>query len=130
MSDDYWGLAKAASGGGGFAAVLLFGRWLVNWITGRHDRREARLDAKSQEVDQRWAAYTRRTEDRCAQLEERITRQEAEIEECHRSKRELESRVTRLEGIDLGLGERRQDDQLLRALESKIAGLEKKGGTA
>lgn len=124
MNDEYWGLAKFASGGGGFAAVLLFGRWLVNWLTGRHDRREARLDAKSQEVDQRWASYTKRTEERCEGLETRLAVAEAEVDQCHKDKRALEGRVSALEGFANGMGDRRQESQLIRSLEQRVQQIE------
>lgn len=98
------GLAQTAAGGGGFAAVLLFARWLLDWLTGRHDRREDLLEKKDSALDERWSKYTKKIEERCEKME-------AEVEECHRHKHDLEIRIARLEGFDHGLGDRRQEDQ-------------------
>lgn len=45
---------SGASAGGGIGAVLLGGRWLINWITGRHDRRQDALDAQDSKIDLEW----------------------------------------------------------------------------
>ena len=119
--------AKYAAGGfgfgGGLISVALSLRWLIVWLTGRHDQREALLNAKAEEVDERWAAYTKRIETRCEALEVRVTRQEEEIDDCHKAKRALEERVARLEGYDHGAGDRRQIDQLAQSLDRKIESL-------
>ena len=130
VDDSFWaGLAKFAAGGGGFASVLVFARWLINWLTGRHDRREDLIEQKDAALDERWAKYTKKLEDRCEKLESRQERMEAEVEECHQSKRELESRIARLEGFDRGLGERRQDEQRAASFNDVI-GDRLKGGKA
>lgn len=105
--DNEWmdGIVRTAAGGGGFAAVLLFVRWLLDWLTGRHDRREDALERKDTALDERWAKYTKKIEERCDKLE-------AEVEECHQHKHDLEIRIARLEGFDHGLGDRRQDEQI------------------
>lgn len=97
-SGDLLDKAVQASGfGGSFAIVLVFLRWLLTFVVGRNDRREVALDA-------RWAAYTKKIEERCERMEE-------EVEECHRHKHDLEIRIARLEGFDHGLGDRRQEEQ-------------------
>lgn len=83
---------KVASGGGGFAAVLLSGRWLLNWATGRFDRVQARLDAQSLRNEARIEAFTQR-------LETRLAKAEAEAAQCHRDKRVIEERLAVLEGL-------------------------------
>lgn len=128
VDDSFWGgLAKFAAGGGGFAAVLAFARWLVNWLTGRHDRREDLIEQKDAALDERWAKYTKKLEDRCEKLEARQERMEAEVEECHQSKRELERRMAKLEGFDQGLGERRQEEQRAQSLDD-VLGRKLRGG--
>ena len=122
VDNDFWGgLAKFAAGGGGFAAVLAFTRWLINWLTGRHDRREDLIEQKDAALDERWAKYTKKLEDRCEKLENRQERMEAEVEECHQSKRELETRIARLEGFDQGMGERRQEEQRTASFKDVIS---------
>lgn len=102
------GLAKAGvqagSFGGTFAIVLASARWILLWLTGRHDRREDLLEKKDSALDERWTTYTEKIEARCERME-------AEVEECHRHKHDLEIRIARLEGFDHGLGDRRQEDQ-------------------
>lgn len=120
--DDFWSeTGKTAVGGfgmgGGLALVLYSVRWFITWISGRHDRREALLNAKDDAIDQRWAAYTKRIEDRCATLEDRLEAQESEVERCHQEKRDLENRIATLEGFAHGIGDRRQEQQLLRSAE-------------
>ena len=121
-------MAKIASGGGGFAAVLVAGRWLINWATGRYDRVQARLDAQAAEIDARWKAYTKHTEERCTALLSRCDALEKEVEKCHADKREFEGRIAKLEGFDSGMGDRRSDKSLIAALEHRIAALEKGKG--
>lgn len=121
VDSDFWGvLAKFGVGGGSFAGVLVFARWLINWLTGRHDRRENMIEAKDAALDERWAKYTKKVEDRCEKLEGRCERMEVEVEECHRSKRDLEMRIAKLEGFDQGLGERRQEKQIAQSYGDMI----------
>lgn len=111
---------KIASGGGGFAAVLLFGRWIINWLTGRYDKVQSRLDEEARRIDERWKAYTRRMEERCAAFEQ-------EVEKCHSDKRDMERRIAALEGFDQGIGDRREEQQKIRALEARLIALEARG---
>lgn len=122
MNEDLFsGAAQVAAGGAGLGGGFYMVRWLINWLTGRHDLREAQIDKKDAALDERWAAYTKRMEDRVEVLEGKCTRQEVEIEDCHRSKRDLEYRVARLEGVDQGMGEVRQIGQVKASLDSQIA---------
>src|SRR3546814_5269209 len=57
----------AASAGGGFAGVLLASRWLLNWITGRYDKRAERIDAQDEKVDLQWQAI--RSEEHTSELQ-------------------------------------------------------------
>ncbi|RYG90104.1 MAG: hypothetical protein EON59_00555 [Alphaproteobacteria bacterium] len=47
-------VATAAGAGGGIGAVLLAGRYLINWFTGRIDRRQEALDAQDSKIDLEW----------------------------------------------------------------------------
>lgn len=121
VSDNLWADAvQVAAGGAGAGGGFVFFRWFLNWLTGRHDKREAQIDAKDTALDERWAAYTKKMEERSEKLEGRCGRLEEEVEDCHRSKRELETRIARLEGIDQGMGEVRQIGQRAASLDSQI----------
>ena len=102
---------QAGSFGGSFGFVFLAARWLLLWLTGRHDRREDMIEAKDAALDERWAKYTKKIEERYDTLDERCQRMEAEVETCHADKRDLERRLAILEGFDQGLGDWRQEEQ-------------------
>lgn len=128
MPEGFWSNAGTAFAGMfGVGGGAVFFRWFIDWLTGRHDRRQALLDAQDASIDQRWASYTKRIESRCSELEKRLSAQEAEIDDCHRSKRELERRVGLLEGFSTGVGEGRQNEQRLRAVETIVAHERKDG---
>lgn len=112
--------AQAGGFGGTFAVVLVFARWLLTWLTGRHDRREDLIEAKDAALDARWAKYTKKIEDQYDLVDARCKRMENEVEECHLAKRELERRVALLEGYDNGMGERRQEDQVAASFKNII----------
>lgn len=79
------GAVNAASAGGGFAGVLLAGRWLLNWLTGRFDKRQEMLDAQDARVDQEWRA-----------IRESMR---AEIDALKAAKAVFERRLTTAEGL-------------------------------
>lgn len=108
---------KFGSGGGVFGIVVLGGRWLLNWATGRWDKVQARLDAQAIRNDERMEALTQRLEARCAAAE-------AEAAKCHEDKLGLERRLAALEGYDTGMGEKRGDRALINALVKRVAALE------
>ncbi|QNQ09238.1 hypothetical protein [Sphingomonas alpina] len=62
-------IKAAASFGGGLGVTLYFLRWLVNWITGRLDKRAAQLDAEHASLDGSWKGYRLTLEQRVARLE-------------------------------------------------------------
>lgn len=106
---DVFGQAVAGgfSIGGGVVAM----RWLLNWLTGRHDRREDRLD-------RRWSEFQEAQDKRIKEQDERLNKQsaridtlEADVELCHEEKRDLAARLSRVEGFATGRGEAVQMDQ-------------------
>lgn len=112
MSDGFWGDAiKIFTGTAGLGGGAVFVRWFLTWLSGRHDQRAAEIRADDLAVGQKWKRYTQA-------IEERLDRQEREVEECHAAKRELERRVAVLEGFANGMGDRRQEIQLERAREA------------
>lgn len=48
--------AEVAAGGAGFGGAFAAFWWLINWFTGRADKRQAVLDAQEEKVDQDWRA--------------------------------------------------------------------------
>ena len=109
---------KVASGGGGFAVVLIAGRWLVNWLTGRYDKAQARIDAHAAEIDARWKAYTLRMEERCKAAED-------EAAKCHEDKLALSERLAALEGLGRrDFGDLSGRVQAISALDQRISALE------
>lgn len=92
---------QAAGAGGGFALVILLGRWLLNWMTGRVERREGRLDQQQERIDREWQAIREELEGRITSLEERVHRAEGDLADERRrcddklAKYEAEVRVER-----------------------------------
>jgi len=71
MSEDRLidGAVTAAAGGGGFAGAFLALRWLVNWLTGRMDRRQALLDQQDARIDQEWKQIRDEMKERLDKIE-------------------------------------------------------------
>lgn len=113
-------VAQGSGFGGTFAVVLVSARWLLTWMTGRHDRREDLIEAKDAALDGRWSKYTKKIEDRCDKLEERCLRMEQEVDSCHADKMALERRLAKLEGYGQGMGTRRQEQQISNSLQNLI----------
>jgi hypothetical protein len=67
--DDAITTAAAGTGMGGGFFVL---RWLVQWLTGRLDKRQAQLDAEHGALDKSWEGYRLRLEERATRLEQRM----------------------------------------------------------
>lgn len=58
-------IGAGVGAGGGFYAL----RWLILWITARHDRRVAQLDAEHERLDDGWRHYRLTLEQRVQRLE-------------------------------------------------------------
>lgn len=52
MIDD---VAQVAAGGVSFGGGLYMARWLILWLTGRADRKQALIDEQEAKVDREWA---------------------------------------------------------------------------
>lgn len=63
---------SAAAGGGSFAGVLLFARWVIVWLTGRHDRRQALLDEQDLKQDLAWKAIREELKEQIAGLSKQV----------------------------------------------------------
>lgn len=121
MIDDAVKIAAGAGGFGvAFGTTLAFFRWLINWLTGRHDHREARLD-------KRWSEFMDAQDKRIHEQDERIEKQgqrmdslEKEVETCHEERRNLQAILARMEGFATGRGEARGAEQIAQSLDNMI----------
>jgi hypothetical protein len=89
--------AVGAGGGGGFMAV----KWLLEWVAGRLDKREAVIDAATQNL-------IKGLETRLAGTEKRLTEVEDQLRSCQRQHAESEAKVLKLEALLQGQGEIKQ----------------------
>ncbi len=101
--------------GGGFLAV----KWLIEWVAGRLDKREARIDAGTDKLIQ---ALERQVE----ALSKRLEAVENSLADCQRKHAESEATVLRLQAIIDGKGEIAQRAQAIVAAD-RLAEVREKG---
>jgi hypothetical protein len=101
--------------GGGFLAV----KWLIEWVAGRLDKREARIDAGTDKLIQ---ALERQVE----ALSKRLEAVENSLADCQRKHAESEATVLRLQAIIDGKGEIAQRAQAIVAAD-RLAEVRGKG---
>ena len=101
-------LGLGAGAGGGFYAV----RWFLEWLSGRHDKREAHLDLATENL-------IRALEDRLNAVMTRLDSAESALEDCKRRHAESEAQVLRLEATLRAQGDARQHAQLIIAAEKR-----------
>lgn len=88
--------------------------WLLVFVTGRQDKRQATIDEAQSELIQ-----TLRND--VAELRERVTGTERQLRECERKHAESEAKVMKLEALLAGLGDARQHAQLIVSEEKRRA---------
>lgn len=91
-------------GGGGFYAI----RWIAEWVAGRLDKREAKIDAATDQLIKRMAAQIDTLGGETNDLRTRLGEVEADLRECHRKHAAAESEVMKLNVIIQGMGEIKQ----------------------
>ncbi|KPH66963.1 hypothetical protein ADT71_03605 [Novosphingobium sp. ST904] len=96
--------------GGGFFAV----KWLLEFIAGRTDAREAALDQDTRFVIENLKAEV-------ARLFDRVTTLETEVAECRQAHANAEAKVIQLLAQRQGLGEAREHAQLIVSAERVAA---------
>lgn len=69
MNGSWAELKEAVAAGGGFAGVFLVGRWLINWMSLRIDKRQAQLDAEDAALNMSWKEYRLHLERRMHRVE-------------------------------------------------------------
>lgn len=99
--------------GGGFLAV----KWLIEWVAGRLDKREARIDAGTDKLIE---GLERQVAAQAAQIDaltRRIDGFQTQLDECRRKHAESDAEVMRLKAIIDGKGEIAQRAQAIVAAD-------------
>lgn len=104
LAPNWVGLGAGA--GGGFYAA----RWLLEWFSGRFDKR-------TQQLDDATARLIEAMENRLKELTNRLKNVEGDLDACKRNHAESEARVLKLEALVLAYGEGRQHAQNLVSIE-------------
>jgi hypothetical protein len=97
-----------AGSGVGFSFLMV--RWLANFIAGRVDRKEDRVDAGMRRLLEDLQGEVGRLKEECASLREGLA-------DCHRKHFDSEEEVARLRGLMQGYGDARQLAQLNSAAD-------------
>lgn len=116
-------IALGAGGGGGFYGL----KWLIQWVTGRLDRRQQNLDSQQDALNSGWAEYRHTLEETVKGHAARIGVLEGQVRECREREIEWMALAKRLEAILQGLGEGHQDVQ--RRTSAEILKLRLAGGS-
>lgn len=119
-----------ASAGGGMGLVFVVVRWTATFIAGRLDVREAKIDASTirliEGLEKRLDEETRsrieateRTREVEAELRAELAEVRRELNECRTKHADAEARVKHLEATIQGLGDARQQAQVIIAKEKQ-----------
>lgn len=108
-------LLQGSSMGAGFAGSFFILRWAAQFITGRMDRREERLDTSTTKLID---GLEKRVDD----LTERLIAAEKAVAECKEQHLASEFERNRLSALLQGYGDARQQAALIVAAEKKAEG--------
>lgn len=113
--------AGVGLGAGGVLAVHLI-KWLIEYVGGRVDKREAAIEARTAHLDEATQALIDHLQQQITDQAERfgavLTRLdhvEAELETCRSQHAEAEARAKRYEGLAQGMGDAREAAALILA---------------
>lgn len=120
MDADFWewikagGAAGVGIGGaaGTFGGILLFFRWMINFIAGRTDLNQVRMDKIRDEL------FDQQRADNAA-LRAEIVEITRRLDECHQQHLEAERKIAKLEAAALVPGMANQQAQQIIAANSK-----------
>ncbi len=90
-------IARWAAGGGGFAAAWIAIQRLLNWVTGRIDRRQDNLDAQEDRVDREWQAIREDLDRKLAVMEVRFETVERKNDALRNAVHHLSGALIRLD---------------------------------
>jgi len=105
-----YGSATGLSGAGG----IYFLRWLMTFVAGRYDKREAHLDDATQRLFDRM-------EKQINGLTHRVENTERELKHCHEQHAEAKAEVMELRAMMQGYGDARQAAALIVAADKREA---------
>lgn len=103
-------MVGGGSAGFGLGTVFVAVRWAANFIAGRLDKREARVDEGTHRLIDR-------LEKQYETVLERLTHVESELAECTRKHAQTEAELMQLRGFQAGMGDARQHAQLIVSAE-------------
>lgn len=107
-----WAMAGAGAGGGYFVVLKFF-----EWIGGRVDKREDRVEAGAIRLDAAMQQLIKNLEDRMTGLTARLDTVEHELTECRAQHAKCEAELHRLKGLIQGLGEAKQTAAVIIAAD-------------
>lgn len=92
--------------GGGASFGFFVVRWLLSFIAGRVDKREAQIDAGTKSLIQL-------LQNQVNELASQVTKFRADLDECKRQHDEARREVMELRGLLQGIGDAREHAQLI-----------------
>lgn len=117
-------IATGAGGGVGIGVGFYMLTWLVNWIGGRVDKREASVEVGRAQVDAAVQTLIAHLQQQITTLTEhnqkltdRVDAVEAELEHCRAERAADQEELAKLRGAVLGLGGARQEAAKIVASE-------------
>lgn len=97
------------AGGFSFGLAFFAVRWVVIFMAGRWDKKEAQLDAGTQLLLDGLKDEVHRLSEEAASLRKRVTVTEDELRDCRKRHAESEEELGRLRGLIQGRGDARND---------------------
>lgn len=125
----FWDFALGAPlVGAGFSFGFVVVRWAANFIAGRIDRSQERLDEGTQQLIKHLREQVTILVGDCRELREWRTQAEGALRECERRHAESEAEVMRLKAAMQGYGNARQVAQLQVAADKALERSRRSGG--
>lgn len=117
MPDFLSWMAPYAAIGGSAGAGFMFIKWLLEFVAGRWDHKEAAIDAGMKQLLDRLEVRVNELTQDGKDLREQLKVVEGELRECKRRHSESDAEVMRLKAMLQGYGDARQDAQLFIAAD-------------
>lgn len=124
-----WLTAGAGAGAGGAMTVYLL-KIILEWISGRVDKREAAVEASFDRLDKGTDKLIQRMQEQLQSLTTRLERVEAELVHCRDERARDQEELARLRGLVHGMGEAREQAAVIVAAERAGDAIAKKIGGA
>lgn len=101
--------------GSGFAGAFFVVKWLAEWMTGRMDKKEARLDRIQDDLIKGLLKDVERLKTEGAEMRTEIKGLHTQLNECETRHIEAEGKIMKLEATLAGAGQARQQAQQIIA---------------